>query len=369
MSRPNKKSFRARAALAWTLAFFVLSQLAWNLFVDGWHPEQYDPESGVRLAALRARMAETPGRPLLLLVGSSRTEMSFLPERLPPLYTPAGAQVLPFNFSHLGAGPVMNLLQVRRLLRQGIHPDWLLVEVMPPQLNDAKQLILHAATEVRDMPLVARYKNPWLTYALFLRSRLVPGYKHRAFLVNQVVPQWLPPEQHLLQEEIVLGPLGGDYAWWGKPQPDDERIRLGTAAARNGYFPPLQQSFTISAISETASRELLDLCRREHIQVVMFLSPEGKDFQSWYCPQTRKKIDDYCAALSREFDVPLVDARNWLGERDFVDSHHTCLPGAERFTRRLGEEVIKPLVAGRLHFRRGEMAHASKGSHEASRAD
>src|SRR5947199_819669 len=40
--------------------------------------------------------------------------------------------------SHLGSGPATNLLLVRRLQRHGIRPDWLIVEIMPPQLNDSR---------------------------------------------------------------------------------------------------------------------------------------------------------------------------------------------------------------------------------------
>ena len=57
-------------------------------------------------ALLQARLTETPERPLLLMMGSSRTVMCFRPENLAELHTSAGAQVLPFNFSHLAAGPL-----------------------------------------------------------------------------------------------------------------------------------------------------------------------------------------------------------------------------------------------------------------------
>src|SRR4051812_40711862 len=118
---------------------FVAVQFVLNVVVDGWHPGLYDSEYAVRLRTLRARVAEAPGRPLLLLVGSSRTEMNFLPEVLPPLHTASGETPLVFNFSHLGAGPVMNLLEVRRLLRDGVRPGWLVLEAMPPQLGDSRQ--------------------------------------------------------------------------------------------------------------------------------------------------------------------------------------------------------------------------------------
>src|SRR5260370_32223182 len=126
---------QSRRTLAAGLLFFLAAQLAFNIVADMRHPELYDPEYGVRLALLRARMAEMPDRPLLLLIGSSRTVMSFPPEVLGELRSADGARVLPFNFSHLAAGPLINLIAYDRLRRAGIRPTWLVMEVMAPNLS------------------------------------------------------------------------------------------------------------------------------------------------------------------------------------------------------------------------------------------
>src|SRR5438132_12868958 len=102
MRRDRHTALRAGSTLAWAVGFFLAIQAVTIVLVDGWHPELYDPEYGLRLALLRTRQAEQPGRPLLLLFGSSRTVVSFKPEILPPLGRSAP---LVFNFSHCGAGP------------------------------------------------------------------------------------------------------------------------------------------------------------------------------------------------------------------------------------------------------------------------
>jgi hypothetical protein len=96
-------------------------------------------------------------------------------------------------------------------------------------------------------------------------------------------------------------------------------------------------------------RDLAELCQREHIELVLLLTPEGPTFQSWCSAESRRRYDDYCAGFCREFRIPLVDARDWMKEEDFVDSHHLLLPGAEKFTRRLGRDVLEPMVAGKLY--------------------
>ncbi len=43
--------------------------------------------------------------------------------------------------------------------------------------------------------------------------------------------------------------------------------------------------------------------------------------------------------------MPVVDARGWLTDADLYDDHHPLRRGAVEFTRRLGRDVIAPLVA------------------------
>jgi hypothetical protein len=344
MPHPRRRTAKSRAALLWAVLGFFCVQAAVDVAVVARHPELDDQEFGRRLALLRQRREEEPGRPLLLLLGSSRTEMSFLPELLPPLTTASGERVLPFNFSHLGAGPAMNLVEMRRLLRNGVRPDWLVVEVMPPQLGDARQSILTATANVHDLSVTRHYLNPLSTYGVFLRGQLVPCYKHRRYLARQAVPGWVP-DADVEQEQIPLGDLGGDYCWQAVREPNPEQVRQRTAAARLGYYPPLQD-LHVAGLSDRAMHDLLDLCRRHEIPVVLLLSPEGREFRSWYAPESRQRVDDYCAGLSREYGVPLIDARDWLDDGNFSDSHHVTLRGAETFTRRLGCEVLQPLVLG-----------------------
>ena len=119
---------RNRRILAWSILGFLGIQVLLNLFLEVFYPEIYDPEYRDRLSLLQQRLKEQPDEPLLLVVGSSRIVSDFRPEVLPPLQTSDGRQTLAINFSHLNAGPLVNLLEVERLLRRGIRPDWMVVE-------------------------------------------------------------------------------------------------------------------------------------------------------------------------------------------------------------------------------------------------
>src|SRR5689334_18479620 len=107
MNHRRRELTRRKTDLAWCLLGFVCATLLLDVIVDWRCPDLYDAEYGVRLALLKTRLAEHPGCPLLLAIGSSRIGEGFDPEILPSLSTPSGERVLPFNFSHLSAGPIL----------------------------------------------------------------------------------------------------------------------------------------------------------------------------------------------------------------------------------------------------------------------
>lgn len=336
---------RGKATLAWAVAAFVFTQLATDLVLDERFPEVHDPEFYVKLQLLKAQRARAPGRPLVVFLGSSRTDMSFLPELLPPLPTSAGPDALPFNGCHLGAGPAMNLISLRRLLRQGIRPDRLVVEFMPPQLDDASQNIVADSAGPDDLPTVIRCRGWKIALGRFVRPRLIPTYRDRAFLLGRIASGWLPSGCVPPDRQVKLAPLGGDFHWNALAGLTPVEVQQRTASAKANYQPHLQ-TLEVRRLSDRTWRELLSLCRDQRISVVLIMSPEGKQFQSWYSPEARARVDRYADRLHREFGVPVVDARNWLADDDFSDSHHVLLRGARAFTERLGREVLAPWLAG-----------------------
>lgn len=331
--------------MIWALVGFLAIQLGLDVLVDGVHPEINDDEFQVRLAALQARIAEAPDRPLLLMTGSSRCQMGYLPERVPPLRTDSGEQPLLYNFSHLGSGPIFNLLTVKRLLRRGIRPRWLVLEIMPPCLNHEYYSIATTCAEPGDFPTMCRYFPPIRMAGLFLRPRLFPCYRHRMFLCGTYLSPLAIKTVAEGLADIALAPLGGDAGWWLHDELDEKTLAHCLATTRDSYRPRLQK-FQVRRKADRAIRETLRLCRENGIEVVLLLTPEGREFQSWYASGALPRIDAYCRDLARENAVTLVDARHWLPDRVFTDSHHPLRRGAEIFTELLARDVLKPMVEG-----------------------
>jgi len=329
---------RARRALGWGLACYVACQLAFSAVL-------YDPEYQWRQEALETRLAADPHRPLLLVMGSSRTLMAFSAELLPPMRTTSGQPALPFNFSHAAAGPVMNLMDLRRLLREGIHPDWLVLEMMPPFLAGEGFDALTADLGARDLPLLQHYVSPWMLYGKYALARLLTDHRHQLEFIRRHGPAWILGEKK--GPESGHGPLGG-FAVSASIDPDQRARR--TDLMRRQYAPTLQE-YELSPAGDRATHALLELCRREHIRLVLLLMPEASAFRSWYPPRARTTLSQYLDHISREFDVPVVDARTWVADEDFMDGHHVLRGGQAAFTSRLGREVLQPLVEGRLNGR------------------
>jgi hypothetical protein len=160
--------------------------------------------------------------------------------------------------------------------------------------------------------------------------------------MGQYFPAWLPLD------------LRND-AWWQidkfgyrtAPMPDvvegPTRARLVSNAKRE-YFHALQ-NFRVHEKADRAMREFLDTCKANDLPVIVYLMPEGDEFRSWYKEGTEEAIEKYLAILKHDYDLDIVDARKWLEERCFFDSHHLLQPGAHRFSVRFSQEYLKPWLA------------------------
>src|SRR5436309_15719018 len=73
---------QSRSALLWGLLGFAALQAGYLLLVQLWRPDLRDPEYGYKRDCLLACVRAEPERPLVLVLGSSRTEMGFRPDVL-----------------------------------------------------------------------------------------------------------------------------------------------------------------------------------------------------------------------------------------------------------------------------------------------
>jgi hypothetical protein len=331
-------SQRGWTALLWGCVCFLGGELLLTAAMAHWRPDLGDPEYGSKLAALEKRLVEQPaGRPLLLVLGSSRAAMGIRPDVLPTSEGP-----LWFNFALVGSGPVMELSCLRRLLADGVHPDAVLVECWPPFWHQEEGY----AEEKRwhpirmgwsDLALLCAYSaQPDELSRCWWQAHTMPAFFNRLTLMSRFAPAWLPFQNRMDGNWTGLD----EWGWLECPtrarDADSYCKRLEQA---HGYYAPIFEQFRISAVTERAQRELLELCRRERIAVTLMLLPEGSAFRDWYPPEVRARSEAHLDRLCRDYGVRRIDARDWAPDDALLDGFHLMPDGAAAFTARLAEAV------------------------------
>ncbi len=326
-------------------------QLASAVAIEWWRPGVIDPDYGARLARIRkGRAADPEHTRTVVMFGSSRTQFALHAEELDALLSrELGRPVSVVNFGFPGAGPGIHLLTWQRLRRDGVRPALALVEVLPPYLNSGFEIREWTEDEIptdrlrwSDLPLVKHYapKARAISRRDAFVADLAPLGFRGARILHTFASQLLPPtdaRNARLFERFELGPFPN-------PLPPDFREKA-TASAGEEYKPFLtNEHFHIGGRGCEAMCELLRSCREAGVPAVLVVMPEGPVFRSWYAPETWARIQHWLEQTSKEFDAPIVNAREWLGEESFIDSHHLMPDGAAVFTERLGRETILPAL-------------------------
>ncbi len=344
---PSQLSRRGRSALLWALAAFAFCQFGMALAIERAYPQFRDPEFGYRRNRLMERLAHAASRPYTaVMLGSSRTTVGFdagiLERQLSEhLERPAIA----FNFGVTGAGPLTHLINLRRLLKDGIRPDLVLIEILPPLLNgqpwNAESLRLRPERLWHDeLGVLEEYgglpgmEKRWLT------GWPVPFYEHRFPILSRFLPSWLPYDMRL---DWAIGIDDSGYA----PRPKMRRSAAGEQVALENMRRDYSARLTAFQLGGQACRglvELVDLCDREHLPAALVLMPEGTAFRALYTPEVWRQIDGFLQGVACRTHIAILNAREWLPDSAFVDAHHLLQEGAEAFTNRFARESVVPLV-------------------------
>jgi len=349
----------ARQAILCGLACFVLLELGLAVAIDGWLPQFRDPFYGIKASGLRRHIEEKKCGPnageagdvaakppwTVVMLGNSRTGHGLVARQLEiDLERELGRRVVVFNFGLPAAGPMVELLSLRRLLAEGLRPDLLLVEVWAPFLTGppVAETAFVTIDRLGNSDLPALEQCHWPVAGLrksWQRTWWVPSWSHRFAILSMIVPTFVPG--HLRQDWCRLA----DETGW---VPNDVTVppaQHGDLIARvQAEWQQLLEHFDPETPSCQALRQILETCRRERIPAALVLLPEGSEFRSLYRPEIWNEIQAFLHDLSAEHAVPVFDTRSWVVDEDFSDAYHLLVRGAMSFTERLGREVVLPLL-------------------------
>jgi hypothetical protein len=340
----GKPGRASAAALGYGLLFFACLQLALALALERRQSRLRDPEFAARLPRLRQRLAERPGAPLVLVLGSSRTLLGFRPAALPPLRDPGDREPVVFNASLLGAGPFLELLCLRHLLAAGVRPDWVVVEYWPPaEMTELARGVPPERLAWGDLAVLARYGDaPGRLYWDWASARLVPFRTYQADLLRRYAPAGLPAAARRDDRVYPTDGFGWSPCTIGTTRAEQRRLHTEALAGCG----PFLRAFHPSPVAGRALRDLLGTCRRERVGVVLLYMPEAAAFRDSYPPAVRAELDGYLRRLGRDCGVAVVDARDWSADEDFADGVHLLPGGAAAFTARFGRQVLRPVLQG-----------------------
>ncbi len=331
---------RCRRDLAWCLAGALLFQLAIAVGVDSFWLPVRDPECAGFLQIVHDRVAEAPGRPVVIALGSSRTKFSLRAERLNHFDDEAAPLVI--NAARCGNGPMAQQVLLKRLLNAGVRPRLVFVEIAPMFLSRRDGIPVeerlspptrYSAREV--VGLLGFFEERARLYWPWLRSRLVACSYFRDELRRELAIDVSSPTR-----DIHTG-NGDNWGWLrGADHLSPDEIARRTEKELLNYGPSLAQPAVGAGVIRTY-RETVRICAREHIAVVFVMPPEGSAFRN-YAPEAGANHLAAVRELVAELNLPLIDARLWIDDDGFADGHHALVGGADQYTARFAREVFEP---------------------------
>jgi len=339
---PAKLTARRRAwrvVLAFIVAVVALN-LGFGALLDFGPPHLRDPEYGWRLQALRARLVENPGRPLVIVIGSSRTAMGVRPD-----VVERGDGPLLFNLSLAGAGPVAQLILLRRLQHESITPAAVVLEYWPPFFRgdgayreDARLNPTRLGPE-DESTIDEFFADPVDTKRLRAESRRLPSLAHRKPLMDRFAAGWLP---HTERGDAMFAHLDG-WGWLpGRETTTAEQREAGWPHVF-GYYWPLYRTYRVDANPDRALRASLAHCRARGIRVTLAYLPESRRFPGLKTGDAVALADAHLATVRRDTGVSVIDARDWITDDESLpDGFHMTRAAAAAFTRRLADAIPLP---------------------------
>jgi hypothetical protein len=347
----QRRKRRARDIVLWGLAWLFALQLGLGAAIECGMWGFRDPFYQHKIVQLRRQWqehgtSENGSTRLALMLGSSRTGnglkgIAFEED----IYASTGQRWRIGNLAAVGAGPMIELIDFRRMLAEGIRPDFVLVEVMPLFLSEplrecwlikSERLAL-ADLETLDecaLPSSGTLRQGWWS------DWTSPWYAHRFSILSELAPMFVPFS--LQQNWAAHCDRTGWVAVPPNPNASAEQMQV-LAKINRDVFEPSLRDFRPADASRKGLCLILEECRQRGIPAVLVLMPEGSVIRSWYTPATHAGVDAMLAELRADFAVPLIDARTWVADDGFCDQIHLLTTGADIFTRRLAQETAPML--------------------------
>lgn len=335
----------ARRVLLSSLAAYAVATFALAVALELRLPTARYPEHGQRVEALRRLQAEHPDRPLVVAVGSSRTQMGLDVAAMGFAEEPGAPLV--YNYGLVGALPVHHPLAYRRLRAAGVRPAAVVCEIFPAALGvgDAAGTFYADSGAGLTADELARLapdmRSPRVALA-WAKSRAGAWAWFRQEFHRQLVPDWRDPVAARKYAQM-WEPDDRGFRSSGESVSDADRERATDKAL--GTYMYLCRNLRPDPAAVRAHRELVAACRADGVPIAFYLTPEGPLFHSCYTPTARAAVAGFVRLLTDDLGAPVFDLWGGWADGDFMDGHHLLRPGAAKFGRRFADDHLRPWLA------------------------
>jgi hypothetical protein len=343
---PSNARRRARATACWAVVTLAALNVLLAVYVY-WNPGFRDPLFDMKAQALSARFEQPDAGVRVVAMGSSRTAACVEPGTLEAtLAAETGHPAAAYNMALQGDGPIGQLIHFRRLMAKGgKRPDVALIELLPYTFawygdHPYDATVLRADRLTKDeVDTVCNYGFPAAeTNKQWREATFNPWFGCRFHLLARAVRNWLPPGA------VTYHPQAGSLGGWNPWAPlTPSAAALASIWVRKTYEPELP-SVKFTGPHMKAFEDLLNECKAAGIAVAVVVPPEGSTFRSWYPERVNAELEVLLDRLRRDYGILAVDARTWLDDRAFADTHHVLGDWAKPYTERLTREVIVPAL-------------------------
>jgi len=367
VKRGPRRDARRRAGIAVAVgaALFFAAQFGLGLAVHTERNPLRDPIYFDKLSLLKKHPAffawegEAPAEPnahgsagaspsrratTLLFVGSSRT-LNAVDARSASqhLTTAIGEPVEAFNFGQAGAGPITNAIYLRRLVREGVKPDFAVIEIHPtflagqrPDSPESKWL-LPIRLRPEELPVVRAMGFPAEEPSVHgPRGFVAPLYEYRFLTLDRYAPWFLMNNQRLNG-----GHECDDFGFTRLQDHVNPVDKPALLAIAKGQYASYFDGYRPNGCGVNGLRDAIEVCQAAGIRPALALMPESSTWLAWYDAEGLKELQFLTARLASEYGVPVFDGRTWVPDELTVDGHHVSGPGADAFTKRITGELSK----------------------------
>jgi hypothetical protein len=127
-----------------------------------------------------------------------------------------------------------------------------------------------------------------------------------------------------------------------RPVPVEDRAKHTDIAHEN--YDPFYTAFQLDPAPWKQLTDTIRLAQADGTLVVCVLMPEGSEFRRLYTPDGERERAMMLERLRGEYDVAVIDARDWLEDSAFFDQHHLLPEGAHQFAERFRLEGLQPAL-------------------------